>query len=88
MKYLELIEHKTLAGQEYSITAYPGPGAYLLPNGGIVVIYAMTGSPMPAMITIQPGHGIRIAGKTGDTSASGDIDVHRLFDQMIKLTKT
>lgn len=79
MAVIQLREFTPPAGSEWSSTSYPGEGAYLTPFGVFVVfnncVWGLN----------SPGWERLVSGARA-TSTSGDVDIHRLLDQMIELT--
>lgn len=63
---------------EWTIASYPGDGAYLTPNG---IFFVMDG----CLFGFNSGNWRRVV---SEDSKSIGIDVHKLFDQMITLTRT
>ena len=80
MKYIELKPLGIREGEEeWKLSNYPGPGAYLLPSGTVAIAYGY-----PLMVTMLPPGTAEI--RTSDGRQG--VDVHRLFDQLIELKKT
>lgn len=87
MNYLEVKPITPQAGQEYLATGYPGPGVYLLPDGRLAVVYQVPNVQPLCVIALTPPHGLKLVTRVDGGNDQG-INVHRLFDQMITLTKS
>ena len=89
MKVLEIKRYAPPGGGEFVATAYPGPGLYLLPDDRIALVYTVPSAPTPlfSVTMLAPTHGLKFIDLSDGNQNTG-IDVHRLFDQMITLTKS
>ena len=89
MKVLEIKRHTPPGGGEFVATAYPGPGLYLLPDDRIALVYSVPAAPtsLLSLTMLAPTHGLKPI-DLADGNQNTGIDVHRLFDQMITLTKS
>ena len=78
MPSIKLKRHTPPVGREYEATSYPGIGAYLTPIGIIFVL------PDNLTWVVNMNNWQNFV---QENDAAGNIDVHRLFDQMIELRK-
>lgn len=93
MKKLELKEITLIltgTENEFSAHKYPGPGAYLLQDGRLAIVYATGGAPC---VTVVPTSGLPISeealavGEALTPIQGGTVDPHKLVDQITELVK-
>lgn len=84
MKCIPLKEFTPAPSMEYVATAYPGPGAYLLPSGNVVFVSAVS-----TCMSIMPPYLPRIEDQVpaAAQSPTPSVEVHRLLDQLIELRR-
>lgn len=75
MKVIEVKEYTPPVGQEYSVIGYPGPGAYLRPDGYLTLV--------------ADGCAWNVAGGAKlvreQEAPAGGCDAHHLLDQIIRV---
>lgn len=74
MKTIEVKEFSAPLNLEYSVSEYPGDGAYLNRNGSLYFVKGTT------ICWVAADHTV-----LRDNSSGNQIDVHRFLDQLIAL---
>lgn len=90
-KSIRLVDYTVAPGGEFAVSSYPGPGGYLTQYGIALVVapeeeFDSDGDPnMTSVIMINYGKWRDLL-KDDPVIKPGEVDVHRLLDQMIALT--
>lgn len=80
MKILKIKDHQPPPGMEYSLSSYPGDGAYMTSQGLMLVASGMVfsvGFPYSYLVTDDGGSAAAQGG-----SGLATVDVHKLIDQI------
>jgi len=81
-RVIELTPINLSDDQRWKHEAYPGPGAYILPSGHIVIIYKIVaGGGLFNTMAVQfdPGN---IDHRASETATAQIVDIHKLLDQL------